>query len=713
VIDEKKSPNIEELNRMYSDGESCDKDLYAEMRSNILLSSGEHYSKKNSKWLNRLRDSSEIQSDQKLRLTKNHTHRITRTYENNIMAQAPGVIPVPNNPKELKDQKSAELNKSVWEYAKTSQHLRMKTHSWCKDFIEIGECITKIYWDPMAGELKGYEQAVSSDGVPEVDETGQPASSGKAVFTGDLVFERVLGFNLIRPAEAKTIVEAKWLCIRKMVGVKELKALLADDEEKQKKIVATQDETFFVFDGSKGNYSKSENEALIKEFYFRPCYDFPEGWFAIVTGNTIIADGPLPFGVFPLVYEGFDEIQTTPRHRSIIKQLRPYQYEINRAGSKIAEHQVTLGDDKVILNNGAKITSGPNLPGIRSMFVTGQEPTILPGRAGNQFFEYVASQIAEMYQVAGVVEDTEPVEGGDAFANLYRSIRNKKKFAIYAEKFENFLVNVCRTYLELAKQYFDEETLIPKIGTSEYINIAEFKSQEKLCYQIKIEPMSEDPTTMMGRHLVMNQILQYAGAQLTPENIGNVIKQMPFANHEAAFSDLTLDADSATNLILSLDRNEEPFVSKNDDGEYMLKKLASRQKQADYRMLSPEIQARYDQVIQNYEDMGAQKMADLKKAQDEFLPASGASIKCDYYVTDPTQPNRSIRATVPAEALDWLIKRLAEQGSSQEQLAMQTTQVQSEIANKFTKLREQQQPTQPQPTQGMGEEQQVQGGLLQ
>lgn len=708
-MDEKKPLNIEELNRLYSDGESCDKDLYAEMRSNVLLSSGEHYSKKNSKWLNRLRDSTEIQSDQKLRLTKNHTHRITRTYENNIMAQAPGVIPVPNNPKELKDIKAAELNRSVWEYAKTSQHLRMKTHSWCKDFIEIGECVTKIYWDPHAGQLRGFEQEIDADGVPAVDEFGQPKSSGKGVFTGDLVFERVLGFNLIRPAEAKTMVDAKWLCIRKMVSVKDLKALVGDDEDKQKKIVSTQDDTFFVFDGGKGNYSKSENEALVKEFYFRPSYDFPEGWFSIVTSNVILAEGPLPYGVFPIVYEGFDEIQTTPRHRSIVKQIRPYQYEINRCGSKIAEHQVTLGDDKIILNNGAKITSGPNLPGIRTMFATGQEPTILPGRSGNQFFEYMAAQIAEMYQVAGVVEDTEPVEGGDAFANLYRSIRNKKKFAIYAEKFENFLVNVCRTYLELAKNYYDEETLIPRIGTSEYINIAEFKSQEKLCYQIKIEPMSEDPTTMMGRHLVMNQILQYAGTQLSPENIGNVIKQMPFANHEAAFSDLTLDGDSATNLILSLDRNEEPYISKNDDEGYMLKKLASRQKQADYRTLAPEIQERYDQVIQAYEDIGAQKMADLKKAQDAFIPSGGAAIKADYYVPDPSQPNRSIRATVPAEAMDWLIKRLAEQGSSQEQLAMQTTQVQSEIANKFSS--QLQQPMQPQ--QEMDEGQQVQGGLLQ
>jgi len=705
-----KSPSIDELNRLYSDGESVDQDLYAEQRSNVQLASGDHYSRKTSKYWNRIREAKEIQNETKLRLTKNHVHRITRLYQNNILSQAPGVVPVPNNAKELQDQKAAELNKAVWEYAKSAQHLKSKVHSWCKDFIEIGEVIAKISWDPMAGRFRGYEQEVSADGAPVFDEKQQPVSTGKAVFTGDLVFERIYGFNLIRPAEAKTIAEAKWLCHRKMVHVNDLKALIGDDEEKKKKIVETQDETFFVFDGAKSNYTKSNKQALVKEWFFRPCYDYPDGWFVIQTSDVILAEGPLPYGVYPIVYEGFDEVQTTPRHRSLIKQLRPYQYEINRAASKQAEHQVTLGDDKVILQNGAKVTSGPQLPGIRTMFVSGQAPTVLEGRTGAQFVEYIASQIVEMYQVANVVEDAEEKQGGDAFASLYRSIREKKKFSLYAEKFEMFLVNVCRTYLELAKQYFDEEMLIPQIGRSEYINIAEFKSTDPLCFQIRVEPTSEDTTTMMGRHLVLNHVLQYTGNQLEKDDIGKIIRQMPFANTEEIYGDFTLDYDAATNIILALDRGEEPSISKNDNGPYILKRLSTRQKQSDYGMLAPEIQARYDQAISIYEEMEAQKAADIKAAQNEFIPASGASIKCDYYIPDPNQPSRSIRATIPAESLDWLIKRLEEQGSSQEQLAMQTTQVQSSIAQKL----QQKLGAAPTPEQGMpGPAPQYPGGMLQ
>lgn len=681
-----KTLSIDELNRLYHDGESCDKDVFAEQRSSVLLVSGEHYQKKTSRFWNRIRDAKELSQDQKLRLTQNHLHKISNIFVNNIISQSPGVTPVPNNPKELQDQKAAELNKAVWEYAKDKLNLKIKALSEAKDFFDIGEVACKIYWNPHAGRFIGYEQEVDELGNPAFDESGEPVSTGKAVFTGDLVDERIFAFNLIRAAEAKTMEESPWLCIRKMVSLKELKCLVGDDEEKQKMIQGSQDDTFLIFDGTKSSaYSKSENQTMLKEFYFRPCYEYPNGYYYFAVQGGVLFEGELPYGIFPIVYQGCDEIPTTARHRSPLKQARPYQIEINRSFSKMAEHQVSLGDDKVILQNGSKVTSGPHLPGIRAMYVTGMAPTILEGRSGNQYLEYGLSRIKELYEVMGVAEDYEQKDSGaDPFANLYKSIRNKKKFSVYAEKFEHYLKNKCKTYLELAKEYFDENMLIPAIGRSEYINIAEFKNQEPLCFQIKIEPQSDDIETMMGRHLTLNHILQYSSQQLAKDDIGKIIKLMPFANHEEAFSDLTIDYDTATNIILALDRGEVPMPRKQDNGEYILKRLSSRQKQSDYNLLAPQIQGNYDQMIQYYEQLEAEKAQEIKAAQSEFIPANGAMIKVDYYVPDPTNKTRSIRATLPAESIDWLIKQLETQGSSQQALASQTTLVQSQIARMLT-----------------------------
>lgn len=682
-MEQKKKPlDIGELNRLFSEGETCDKELFSEQRSNILISSGEHFSKRHSKWWARIRESRSLSNDQKIRVTKNHTHRIIRTYINNIVSMAPGVVPTPNDQKDLQHVKAAQLNKSVWEYAKEKHALRMKTQSWAKDFIEIGEVFTEIFWDPNAGELKGYEQELHDTGEPMFEEDGvTPVASERAIFTGDLVFRTIIPANVVRAAEAKTIRDSRFLCVREMVAIPDLEAMVGDDEEKKKMLVESSDETFYVFDNSRQNYYKTNNQLMLRKFYFRPSAEFPKGYFCFATEKGIIFDGELPFGIFPILSGGFDEISTTPRHRSIIKQLRPLQSEIDRASSKMAETQITIGDDKVILQNGSKVTTGPHLPGVRTMFVTGMAPTIMPGRTGEQYLPYVQSCISELYQVANVDEDAaEKQASADPYENLYRSLRDKKKFSMYAEKFEQFLVEVCRTYLDLARNYFDETMLIPAIGKAEYVNISEFKTTSPLCTRIKIEPMSDDINEMMGRHLTFNHILQYCGQQLSKDDIGKIIRNMPFGNNEESFDDLTLDYDTAMNVILALDRGTPVAPFKSDNPEYILKRLGARMQKPDYRMLPPQIQMQYDQTKSMYEQLLAQKAQELKQAESEFIPSGGAMIKVDYYVPDPTNSARSVRATVPAESVDWLIKMLAAQGSAQEQLMGQKPEMQMDLA---------------------------------
>ena len=70
-----KKPDIGALNALYFDGDSADQDVFAEMRSNVLLVSGEHYTKRSANFYRRIRDSKELSQEQKLRLVKNHTKK--------------------------------------------------------------------------------------------------------------------------------------------------------------------------------------------------------------------------------------------------------------------------------------------------------------------------------------------------------------------------------------------------------------------------------------------------------------------------------------------------------------------------------------------------------------------------------------------------------------------------------------------------------------
>lgn len=677
-----KKPKVADLNKIYKDSEECDKEIFADQRSNLLLVAGEHYNRKNVRFWDNIRDSRSLSKDQKVRLTKNHIYKISKIRKNLLLAHSSGVTILPNTESELQDQKAAELNKAVWVYAKHQHDIRKKTQEWAGDFFDIGEVAVKIYFDPKAGRFLGYKQKMSEGGIPEVDVDGNPVPSDEeAVFSGDLVFERIFAFNLLRSPVAKTMKESPYLIVRKVITVDALLEIIGDDEDKREMVSSSKDETYAIFDHSKRDYYKEKGVTTLRELYYRPSPQYPNGYYYIFIESGILWEGELPFGIFPIEYEGHDEVPTTPRHRSVIKQLRPYQIEINRCASKVVEHQITLGDDKLVLINGSKVSKGSDFPGVRTMTVTGQAPIVIGGRSGEQFIPSIEQNIQEMYSIAELPEDLEEKSQGDPWGELFKSARHKKKFIIDCERFESFLVRVCKLYLDLAKNYFDENTIIPMVGKNEQVNISEFKNTSPQCYQIKVEPMSDDLETMMGKQLMLNHILQFSSGQLAREDIGKLIRLMPYANNEKSFDDFTLSYDRATNMILALDRGEAPLPNKYDDGPYMIKRLTARMSQSDFSYLAQQIQTNYMSTVKVYEELEAEKQREMQAAQADFIPTDGPMIKVGWWVKDPTNPSRSVQATLPANAINWLVQRLDDQGSNQEQLMrMNNTGALSDIA---------------------------------
>lgn len=659
-----------ELQTMYEEAERVDSALYSEQRSNLLLVSGDHYAKKRNEAFNaRIREAKGVADEMKLRLTKNHVQRISRLYVNNILTHAPNVTILPQLDNEIQDQKNAELNLAVWKDANTKYKLKSKIRDWAQDYVDIGEVATKIFWDPSKGYFKGYEQAVDEMGVPQVDEMGQMVpDESRPVFSGAFVFERIFGFNLLRSPETKDMDDSPYFIIRKMVNVKDLKKLYSKDEEKLKYIDGTEDETYLVFDGNRNEYGKSKNQTLILEYYFRPCIQYPNGYFFIKTKDGILEEGELPFGIFPIVYKGFEKLQTSPRCYSKIRQLRPYQIEINRCASAIATHQVTLGDDKIITNTAGKIEQGGILPGVRAVKIPGGgNIEILPGRSGEQYLGYMESQIREMYDIANLNEEAIDKEvNGDPFNMLYKSIKQKKKFSIYIEKFEEFLCEVAELYLDLARHYLPDDEVIPAIGKREVVNLAEFRSTDKLCYKIRAEAQTEDPTSLFGKQMILNHTLQYVGNQLNKDDIGKILRNMPFANMEESFDDLTIDYDNARNDILALERGEYPEPNPNDNHAYLIKKLTHRMKQRDFLTLDPKIQQNFMMKLVAHEQIMAQQQLEIKMAQSGFIPSGGALVKADLYVEGTEGTTK--RATFPYESLQWLMKRLEQQGMAQKDL---------------------------------------------
>jgi hypothetical protein len=670
--------SLEDLSRMYLDGETCDKSVFAEQRTNLQLVAGQHYVREGSKFYNRIRSNKQLSNETRLKLTKNHTQRVTKIYRNSIESFAPGVQILAANEKELADQKQAEMNSAYWEYMAECNDFNSLRARMIGNFVEIGEVCAKVFWDMDGGQVVGYNAMMEPH--PETgehqyvtDEYGSPQhDENSPVFSGKLKIEAFEAYNLRRDPAARSMMESPYLTYSKLVPVATLRTML-DDKDSKELMDSQPLNEYTVFDNNTGTYRTVRDQVLVKETYFRPCAKIPKGYYFIWIDKHIISKGELPYGIFPIIHEGFDDQTGNARSHSIIRHIRPAQIEINRCASAISTHQVTLGDDKVWVQSTTKVSQGALLPGIRVNSYSGAPPTFQPGRSGDQYLAYLENQIDELYRLANLEEILEDKpDSPDLYANLLRSFRFKKKFAIYGEKFERFLIRLVRTALQLAKNCANEAELVPALGRSEYINIEEFKKTEDIHYQIKIKPRTDDIESQFGKQITLNHMIQYVGPQLDKEDLGQMIRLSPFLNTEQAFEKFTQKYDNIVNDILALDRGKYRPPRPYQDHQYIIESLTNRMGKSDYEFLPVQVQHLYEMKLKAHEQLKAQELNALQEAQAGFIPSGGYMVACDFYQGDPTNPSKTKRVRVPSESLNWLINKLKTQGSELDELVSNT-----------------------------------------
>jgi len=584
----------------------------------------------------------------------------------------PGVTIAPKNDLDLQDKKQSQLNESVRKDAVDRYDMKQKMREFCDSFVDIGEVCAFTYFDPSAGELRGYEPALDEMGQPIMDPaTGQmQADKGKPIFKGEFKFKNIPGYNLFRSPAAKTMDSSPYIWFEEMVPRDELKETYKDDPDKLKVIGEGDNESFVIFDANKNQYRTEDRDVLVQYMFFKPCKVYPEGFFYIKTTRGVLEEGKIPYGIFPIVWEGFDTFSGNPRGYSIIKVARPFQAEINRASSQAATHQITVGDDKIIYQGGTKLSPGALLPGVRGITYQGQAPQILAGRTGEQFMPYIQAQISEMYEACMLDEINAENQDGqmDPYALLFRSASAQQKFGQYTAKFESFQKKFWMVYLELAKKYLPDDTVIMAVGKSEQINLEEFKNTTPLAYQIKVEEQTETIDERMGRQLALNHIVQFAGNQLGPKQLGLLFKEMPFLNNNALMKRMSLDYDNVENDMLQLERGQMPFVSPYADNEVYVESITHRMKQPDFQILPTQVQQLYDQYLAIHEDQTGQKIQAAQAAKDGFIPTGGSLITVSMQVADPKSQSGSRQVRLPYEAIMWLITRLETQGSSLQSL---------------------------------------------
>ena len=663
---------------MYDEACAADKALFAEMRTNVRLRNGDHYNNATRKIVDGIRHKGAPIGEQKIRITKNHIHRITNEFVNAILSRNPSVEVRPFNDGELSDMKNAEMANAVLRWIKDS-------NSWISlrdDFVQeqsvVGETYGVLRFEPDFGKQIGSKIKQDKDG----NEMSAPVMEGR------IVIDKRFGFDMKRDPNARSFAESRYVFFDKLVDMADAKRIIKSfgSEQAQLDEFNGGDGVVTVFDYSTSTYTQDSQKTLFREMYIRPDGNsYPNGRYILSTKHAIVYQTDLPLSMFPVHQLGFDKITTSPRCSAITRVARPFQIEINRASSKQAEHQVTVGDDKVILTNGSKITNGGKAAGVRVLSVDGAAPMVIAGRAGEQYAGYAASETRAMYEACGVghlMQDA-AAQGGDAFALLHRSMSQKAAFVPYISKWEQFETELFRDALKLAKAYLTPLHVIKIVGKKDAVNIEEFKGIDDDGYDIRVEASSGDVETKFGKLLTVSQTLQYAGSSMTSEQIGQLVKQLPYGNSDEVFNTLTIGYDTAVNTILALDRGDTPVISQYGDNAYLLKALTNRIVQSDFRFLGQNVQAAYAKHIQQLEMLQSQQTLQAQQAAQGMIPASGFLTTVNASWKNPST-GRVERIKVPSDAIAWLMEKMSSQGVVAAQSAQFDGQSQANIANMVT-----------------------------
>jgi hypothetical protein len=683
---EPKKLTIPDLNKKFEESKTELADHLSEARTNNNLFLGNHFAKKQQK-LTRSMEHANTNDEMKVRVTKNHTNVVCKYIINSILALAPTGIVSPKNPNEIQDQKAAEIHKTILDDFKYRNKVDAHIRSWAQDYVVSGECFLNVFWDTN----KGRKITPS----PYYDLMNQLIQD-PPYFCGDVVMERIFPWD-IRHDSGKSFEELTWIGYEKMVDPDVLKRAFGDHPEIDKAIREDADQTYKVFESGSGKYREAKGKVCLRQVYFRPCTEYLNGQYLFFTKEIELARGDLPVDnngnvFFPIKYVGFDEIPTSPRASSIIKQIRSDQMEVNRCATAICHTQMTVGWDKMIIPTGGEVEAGATKAGVRIFKVPGgkQGADFIPGRSGEQFLATMQQAITEIYNKTGVPEQwDEKSPDADVMAVLYKNMRQRTRFSLYGKKFADFIVDVFEDVLRLKKAYMKDEEFFLITGKMEYQNISEFRSMDDLGYQVKIEEGSEDLESRFGKYMGLMSTMQYLGGNLDDNTKGMILRNLPFINGEEITSKMTLNYDNARNIMLALDRGEQPPISDVGDPLYISEQLNARTYKPDFRYLTPEIQQAYQQQVAAYNDIYNQKAAAVQRAQSGFIPADGPTVPIEGMYQEVMGSNgqpKYARLQLPQAAIQWLQEQLQSQGMALGNIQNVPMGTQGQIAEQFNNM---------------------------
>lgn len=445
-----------------------------------------------------------------------------------------------------------------------------------------GNAYWKIYWNPRTGPRVTYpldmnEEPIideeNSEQVPGIDlsDPANPKPLIKEFQLGDIAVDLVTPFEIIPDPSARMGKRGAWLMHVKATPLAEIRSAYpergkdvhpekdlthaSEFEQKLMSLIST-----FASSGQASNEGASDS-AILKELWYHPCDDYPNGKLIAVANGVLLQDEEWPeenrepdasldFGPFVK----FSDIPVPGRYWAMsgVENLIPLQKNYNRSRSQVIEVRNLMSKPKYWIPRGANIhksalTSEPGecveYTPVGSHKPEPMTPPAIPSYVREEQ-DQTLRDMEESYGIHQVSKGEAPSGVRAGIAIRFLQEMDDTALGPKIRRMENSLGRAGTLILRCVKVHYKEKRTLQVVGANNEIEVVDFIGSDLgNCTDVVVQAGSGFPELKSAKQQYLLDLFTQGifGPPEDPNVRGKVMRLLELGDVDSAYEDARLD----------------------------------------------------------------------------------------------------------------------------------------------------------------------------
>lgn len=568
------------------------------------------------------------------RITVNVFADKRRTLISKFTAQQP--IPVVTPATSSSDDRASareceHLLRWVWRKLELSRELDYMAG----DVADCGGGWWHIYWDPTAGE----EKEIVIDAQVVDLQSGEPQT--QKVKTGDVACHFVSNFEMRVDPAAMRLRDAMWIMrvsyMSTDVAERRWGKEVYADAAGTRPSILTPD---WLLNPQR---LLADDVCRIIECWYKPCDEYPSGYYAVITGSDVIYfENELVGGDFPFIYCEFDPdcdnfYGTTP-----MTYARRPQIELNGLLSQLSDGRSRGMFGAWVQPRGANMDIPTGAPHeVLGYNDTSGKPTFVqPQPTSDSAYRMIDVFSSLLAQTSGISEYDQATSGKD---RLYAAEQDNTKLGPALRSLHSFLKRAAMKILNLYRDNAQFDVLYSVSDRNAESDVRAFSASQIKYSSVE---MSIDSALPLNRQAKREQVMMFYQSGLVDKN--QAMKMMEFGDIEDAMGTSNLDRERARNENLML-TVQMVGVEEFEDHAAHLEEHLSEMKQEKWYLYDDGIKDSFRQHINLHRQYIQAQLGNGQPPQNPLTEQGGNANNEVGAMADVPASNAS-NATIPMQA---------------------------------------------------------------